>query len=154
LISGGSCFNARQLFNALNHPLIELSSLRRGVPQKIDVERCIQEPLGVKARGDGLRFAQAAHEQPRRHEQQQGQGYFEATPVVAQLTNVTSMSLGLDGAGCAVTQDGAVSCWGNNGKGYLGFTSTNCGPFYPQFISEPVRPVSIPCEPAPRVVGS
>jgi alpha-tubulin suppressor-like RCC1 family protein len=43
------------------------------------------------------------------------------------LTNVTSVSTGGTFA-CAVTQTGAVSCWGNNSNGYLGSSNTTSTP--------------------------
>src|SRR5439155_5439940 len=82
----------------------------------------------------------------------QGTGYFEATPVPVKVAQIADLALAHD-TGCAATQDGAVSCWGVNEMGYLGFTSAKCGPYFAPGGDGPPRVVSTSCETTPHVVA-
>jgi alpha-tubulin suppressor-like RCC1 family protein len=75
-------------------------------------------------------------------------GYFQATPVPVQgLAHVKDLSVSSSDA-CAVAADGTVLCWGRNSpQGWLGFTSTDCGPY-----ANTMNTVNQPCEPSPRQV--
>ena len=64
---------------------------------------------------------------------------------------LSNLALG-GGRGCAVLQDGAVSCWGENLGQYLGFASQDCGPFYRPGMDTVPPPQKSPCQTTPRLV--
>jgi alpha-tubulin suppressor-like RCC1 family protein len=82
-----------------------------------------------------------------------GDGYRSATPVaVAGLDAVVDLSVSGTNA-CAARADGTVRCWGRNApEQWLGFDSTDCGPYSVTTGQGPATLVSIPCEPSPRKV--
>ena len=82
-----------------------------------------------------------------------GDGYFSAVPVdVANLDAVTDLSVSGSNA-CASRSDGTVLCWGRNAPAqWLGFDSTDCGPYSMPMGAKPATLVSVPCETKPRKV--
>ncbi len=83
--------------------------------------------------------------------EKQGRDYFEASPVPLKLTGVVDVAMG-GSTGCAVVEDGTVSCWGANPRGVLGFTSPDCGPFWGFATDTIPPPMKSPCQAAPQAV--
>ena len=83
-----------------------------------------------------------------------GDGYHRSTPLAVDgLTGVQDLSVNGQNA-CAVLGDGSVRCWGLNGAAqWLGFSSSDCGPYQVTDADGNPSLVTYPCQPSPAPVA-
>ncbi|APR78150.1 BNR repeat domain protein [Minicystis rosea] len=106
---------------------------------------CAIDAGGVKCWGDGA-FGQLG-------DGMASDGYLSAKPVaVVGLEGAVDVSISGSNV-CAVRSDGSVYCWGRNAAGgWLGFDSSDCGPYAVATGDGDPALMTIPCEPAPKKV--
>ena len=82
-------------------------------------------------------------------------GYFRATPApVHGLASVTDLAMS-SATACASLTDDSVRCWGKNSPGgWLGFTSSDCGPYGTELVPCQTTPRGVMGAPATIAVGA